>query len=107
MELINFFLIVVALDSSAILLRLLILGYRSALLPVICVIAYIPLEFVWAYSGYGEAIGNLQDTAWSLVEMGVIGGSAGLAWSIYHDLSQTVEQLRKELREYGQPSDSV
>jgi len=93
MTLLNYLLLVVALGSAAILFRILLLGYYAALLPLICVIMYMPLEFVWVYTGSDKLIGTLQDTVWALLEMGVIGGGSWLAWTIKRD----GDRVRKEL----------
>lgn len=107
MDIINLLLIIVALGSVTILLRLIAVGYYAALLPLISVLMYIPMEFLWVYTDSGEAIGNLQDTAWSLIEMGVIGGLSWLAWSIKQDMKKIGERLRKELEEDGKPTDGL
>ena len=73
------------------------LGYKTAWLPLICSIMYFLLNLDWLFSDRGMAIGTYLDTAWSFVEVGLLAGTAWLAWSLRKSFEEFCEIIKKGL----------
>ncbi len=95
----NVMAIVVAIVSMMIYGRMVVIGYYTALLPLLCSLLFIILEVDWAISGSREFIGQFKDIAWSFFEMGMLGGGALLSWTIIQDHKSIGESIRKELED--------
>ncbi len=70
------------------------LGIIEAWLPMVCLMAYLVLELDWIFSNQAEEIGGLRNTAWSLVEIGIIGGSS----LVIHRLRELCRRIHLEVR---------
>lgn len=62
-------------------------------LPTICAMAYVALMAEWGMTGMSDAIGDLRDIAWSLVEIGFMIGLLG----IIRDYQKKVVTLQKQV----------
>lgn len=76
-------------------------GYYAALLPGISSIMYLVLELDWTATNQGATIGTLRDTAWAIVEIGIFGGGALLAWALAKDFAQIGERIQNQIKGEG------
>ena len=58
---------------------------------------HLMLELDWTATEQGTNIGFLRDAAWYMVELGIIGGSALVAWALVRDFRKIGEHVKKEL----------
>jgi hypothetical protein len=70
------------------------LGIIEAWLPMVCLVAYLVLELDWIFSNQAEEIGGFRTTAWSLVEIGIIGGSS----LVIYRLRELCRRIHLEVR---------
>ena len=75
-------------------------GYYAAILPGLSCVMYLLLELDWTATEQGTNIGFLRDAAWYVVELGVIGGSALVAWALVRDFRKIGEHVKKELSDH-------
>lgn len=87
--------LLVACVGLLVFIRLIVLGIVEAWLPVVCLVAYLLLELDWIFTAQEENIGELRNTAWSLVEIGLIGGSV----LVIHRLKETFRNIARAVRE--------
>lgn len=73
------------------------LGYKTAWLPLICSIMYFVLNLDWLFFDRGEIIGTYLDLAWNFVEVGLLAGTARLAWSLRKSFEEFCEIIKKGL----------
>ncbi len=74
------------------------LGYKTAYLPLISAIMYLVLEVEWILSDTRLDIGSYKDAAWTLVEVGLLGGSALLAWRLRQDFIKFCAAIKEGLK---------
>ena len=71
-------------------------GYYAAILPGLSCVMHLMLELDWTATEQGTNIGFLRDAAWYMVELGIIGGSALVAWALVKDFRKIGEHVKKE-----------
>ena len=73
-------------------------------LPTICAMAYVALMAEWGMTGMSDAVGDLRDMAWSLVEIGFMVGLLGIIRD-YHKkvvvLQRQVDGLLERMKREG------
>lgn len=75
-------------------------GYYAAILPGLSCVMHLLLELDWTATEQGTNIGFLRDAAWYMVELGIIGGSALVAWALVRDFRKIGEHVEKELNDH-------
>ena len=75
-------------------------GYYAAILPGLSCVMHLMLELDWTATEQGTNIGFLRDAAWYMVELGIIGGSALVAWALVRDFRKIGEHVKKELSDH-------
>lgn len=91
--------IMVASASIIAYFRLARLGITEAWLPLICVIMYIVMEIDWVVTDQDEVIGDLRNYAWSLIEIGTIGGGALTIYRLKCKCRELEFYIKKALNE--------
>ena len=71
-------------------------GYYAAILPGLSCVMHLMLELDWTATEQGTNIGFLRDAAWYMVELGIIGGSALVAWALVRDFRKIGEHVKKD-----------
>ncbi len=78
--------------------RLIRLGIVEAWLPVVCLVAYILLEFDWVVTDQAAVIGSLREYAWSLAEIGIMGGGAIAIYRLKAKCRELEHHVKEALR---------
>ncbi len=86
--------------------RLFRAGYYAAILPVLSAVMYVFLELEWVGGGAAEKIGDLRNLAWSVIEIGLMGGSALVFFMMGKDIGSIGETIHREINEEVQENDS-
>lgn len=79
--------------------RLARLGIIEAWLPMVCLVMYIVMELDWVITDQDLVVGDFRNYAWSLIEIGIMGGGALTIFRLKHKCRELEHYIKKALEE--------